>query len=92
MPRDGTLLGALFESLVTLSVRVYAQPVGARVGHLRTHRGEHEIDLIVEREDGRALAIEASWAAPLKTTPSGTCGGCEAARRRPPGRGRRHDR
>lgn len=59
MPRDGTLLGALFESLVTLSVRVYAQPVGARVGHLRTHRGEHEIDLIVEREDGRALAIEA---------------------------------
>lgn len=28
-PRDGTLLGQLFESLVTLSVRVYAQGAGA---------------------------------------------------------------
>ena len=55
--REGTLLGALFESLVTQSVRVYAQVAGARVSHLRTHRGDHEIDLIVER-DGGVLAIE----------------------------------
>jgi uncharacterized protein len=34
--RDGTLLGALFESLVTQSVRVYAQSSEARVHHLRT--------------------------------------------------------
>jgi len=47
--RDGTLLGALFESLVTHCVRVYAQRVEARVGHLRTRAGEREIDLIVER-------------------------------------------
>lgn len=58
IPRDGTLLGALFESLVTLSVRVYAQLAEAKVGHLRTHRGEHEIDLILERDDGRVVAIE----------------------------------
>lgn len=58
IPRDGTLLGALFESLVTLSVRVYAQAAEARVGHLRTHRGEHEVDLIVERNDGKVVAIE----------------------------------
>jgi len=58
IPRDGTLLGALFESLVTLSVRVYAQASEARVGHLRTHRGDHEVDLVVERADGRVLAIE----------------------------------
>jgi predicted AAA+ superfamily ATPase len=58
IPRDGTLLGALFESLVTLSVRVYAQASEAAVGHLRLHRGDHEIDLIVERDDGRAVAIE----------------------------------
>ncbi len=58
IPRDGTLLGALFESLVTLSVRVYAQAAEATVGHLRTHRGEREVDLIVERDDGRAVAIE----------------------------------
>ena len=57
-PRDGTLLGALFESLVTLSVRVYAQAAEARVAHFRTHRGDHEADLIVERDDGRVVAME----------------------------------
>jgi hypothetical protein len=49
VPRDGTLLGALFESLVTLCVRVYAQRCEARIAHLRTWRGEREVDLIVER-------------------------------------------
>jgi uncharacterized protein len=58
IPRDGTLLGALFESLVTLDVRVYAQAAEAKVGHLRTAGGEHEVDLIVERDDGRILALE----------------------------------
>lgn len=58
IPRDGTLLGALFESLASLSVRTYAQAVDARVGHLRTHAGDHEIDIIVERGDGRVVAIE----------------------------------
>ena len=61
--RDGPLLGALFESLVTLSVRVYAQVTRARVSHLRTRNGDHEVDLIVERRDGRILAIEAKLAA-----------------------------
>lgn len=55
---DGSMLGRLFESLVTLSVRVYAQAGEARVRHLRTHRGLHEVDLIVVRDDGRVLAIE----------------------------------
>jgi uncharacterized protein len=57
MPRDGTLLGALFESLVTLCVRVYAQRVEARTAHLRTWRGEREVDLIVERGQS-VVAIE----------------------------------
>lgn len=52
------LLGALFESLVALSVRVYAQAGGARVSHLRTHGGGHEVDLIVERPDGGIVALE----------------------------------
>ena len=56
--RDGNLLGALFESLVTLSVRVYAQAAEASVGHLRTKGGRHEVDLIVERDDGKVVAIE----------------------------------
>lgn len=58
IPRDGTLLGALFESLLTLSLRVYAQAAEARVFHLRTSGGEHEVDLIVERADGRVVAAE----------------------------------
>ena len=63
IPRDGTYLGALFESLVTLSVRVYAQAAEADVYHLRTRAGEHEVDLIVEAGDGGVLAIEVKLAA-----------------------------
>ncbi len=63
VPRDGTLLGALFESLVTIDVRVYGQAAEARVGHLRTAGGEHEVDLIVERDDGRIVAIEVKLSA-----------------------------
>lgn len=63
MPRDGNLLGALFESLVTLSVRVYARAAEARVGHFRTKSGEHEVDLIAERADGRVVAMEVKLAA-----------------------------
>jgi predicted AAA+ superfamily ATPase len=55
----GTWLGALFESLVTQSVRVYADAVAARVGHLRTANGNHEIDLIVESDSLSCIAIEA---------------------------------
>ena len=60
--RDGPLAGALFESLVTQSVRVYAQAAEARVRHLRTYGGDREIDLIVERDDGRVLALEVKLA------------------------------
>ena len=63
VPREGTLLGALFESLVTLSVRTYAQANEARVGHLRTRGGEHEVDIIVERRDGRVVALEVKLSA-----------------------------
>ena len=62
IPRDGTLLGALFESLVTLDVRVYAQSAEATVKHLRTAGADREIDLIVERADGRVLAVEVKLA------------------------------
>ena len=37
IPRSGLLLGRLFESLVTLSLRVYAQAAEAEVHHLRLH-------------------------------------------------------
>ena len=56
--RDSLLIGQLFESLVTLDVRVYAQAAEAEVAHLRTRGGEQEIDLIVQRHDHRVVAIE----------------------------------
>jgi uncharacterized protein len=62
IPRDGTLLGHLFESLVTQSVRVYAQWSEADVRHLRTKNGRHEIDLIVVRPDQRVVGIEVKLA------------------------------
>ncbi len=58
LPRDGSLLGSLFQSLVTLSVRVYAQANEAKVFHLRTQGGEHEVDLIVQGPGGRIVALE----------------------------------
>lgn len=58
----GRFLGALFEHLVALSVRVYAEAAEARVYHLRTSDARHEIDLIVERPDGKVFAIETKLA------------------------------
>lgn len=57
-PQTGTWLGALFESLVTQSVRVYAGAAGASVSHVRTKSNEREIDLIVEAADMSVVAIE----------------------------------
>ncbi len=61
-PQAGTMLGHLFESLVALCVRVPAQAADATVGHLRTRNGDHEIDLVVVRDDGKVLAIEVKLA------------------------------
>ncbi|MFN2378328.1 MAG: ATP-binding protein [Candidatus Binatia bacterium] len=66
VPRDGTLLGHLFESLVALGVRVFAQASEARVRHLRQHGGQREIDLIVERADQRVVAVEVKLGAEVK--------------------------
>ncbi len=63
IPRDGIFLGALFESLVALNLRVYAQAAEAEVRHLRTQRGEHEIDFIVIGPDGGVVAVEVKLSA-----------------------------
>lgn len=62
IPRTGTLLGSLFESLAALSVRVFAQAAEAKVFHYRTKAGEREIDFIVEGPDMRVLPIEVKLA------------------------------
>lgn len=44
------------------SVRVYAQAADARIGHLRTRNGRHEVDLIVEGTNRACIAIEVKLA------------------------------
>lgn len=61
-PQAGTMLGHLFESLATSCVRVPAQAGEGAVTHLRTRNGDHEVDLVVVRDDGRVLAIEVKLA------------------------------
>ena len=48
----------MFESLATLCIRVAAQAAEADVGHLCTRNGDHEVDMVVNCEDGVVLAIE----------------------------------
>lgn len=62
-PRGAHLAGPLFESLVTLGVRVMAQAAEASVSHLRLHGGAREVDLIVEGVDGAIVGIEVKLAA-----------------------------
>lgn len=62
-PQAGGMLGHLFESLATLSVRVAAQAAEASLGHLRTRNGDHEVDLVVVRDDGKVVAVEVKLAA-----------------------------
>lgn len=55
---DRPLFGRMFEALATLTVRSLAEARFAKVMHLRDARGSREIDLIVQRRDGKILAIE----------------------------------
>lgn len=52
------MAGPLFESLVTLSVRTAAQAAEATVSHLRTPKGDREVDLIVQGPEGQVMGIE----------------------------------
>ena len=62
-PRGAHMAGPLFESLATLSVKVAAQATRARVGHLRTLNGDHEVDLMVEGREGQVVGIEVKLSA-----------------------------
>lgn len=56
------MAGPLFESLVTLGVRVAAQAAEAKVFHLRTSGGDREIDLILQGSEGQLLGVEVKLA------------------------------
>lgn len=62
-PGGGSILGALFESLVALGVNVAASNTEATVYHLRDRNGLHEVDLIVQGRGGRLVAIEVKLSA-----------------------------
>ncbi len=66
IPNDGSLLGNLFESLVALSIRTFAQSNFARCSHLRLQEGRHEIDFIVEHR-GKILAVEVKLSSGVNT-------------------------
>lgn len=57
---DRGLFGSLFESLVALSMRVFAGAAEAGAYHLRTKGGRQEVDVILETDEGRVLALEAN--------------------------------
>lgn len=57
-PGDKTRLGSLFEALVALSLHTYAQAAEATVSHLRTSKGDHEVDFIIHSGNGATVAME----------------------------------
>jgi len=57
LSRDLSLLGFMFESLVTRDIRVYAQQLDASVFHYKDNT-DLEVDIIVEATDGRWAAFE----------------------------------
>lgn len=59
----GQLLGALFESLATLSVRTFAQAQDCSTFHLRNRNGTREVDLIVQDDTENVLGIEVKLSA-----------------------------
>ena len=67
VPHDGTLLGNLFESLVAMSIRTYAQSVGGYAYHLRSEGGRHEVDFLVEASGG-IIAFEVKLNAAITGT------------------------
>jgi len=44
-----------------MSLRVFAEPQLAKLHHLRTQDGRREIDFILERKDGKVIAVEVKW-------------------------------
>lgn len=58
-PAGGIYLGALFESLVALSLSVFCDANAVPLKHLRTWSGDHEVDFIVVGPGGKVVAIEA---------------------------------
>jgi predicted AAA+ superfamily ATPase len=57
----GSITGRLFESLIHLSLNVYASVNDAKLAYLKTRNADHEIDFIVQRAS-KVVAIEVKMA------------------------------
>ncbi len=62
-PGSPEVFGRLFESLATLTVRSAGRASEADTYHFRTRAGEQEVDLVLERYDGKILVFEVKLAA-----------------------------
>ena len=56
----GSILGRLFESLVHLSLSTYAGVNNAKLFFVKTHRGEREVDFILQK-DSKVIACEVKF-------------------------------
>lgn len=58
--RDGAMLGRIIETFVAMQLKadLDATELDARLFHLRTEQGRHEVDLLVELPDRRVIAFE----------------------------------
>ena len=55
-----TLIGRLFEGLVAQSLKVYAGALGLPLCHIRTTRGDHEVDFVIEKGN-TLIALEVKF-------------------------------
>ena len=76
--RDGTFLGALFESLAVQTVRALADTCEAKVLHFRTFDDRQKIDIIVQRPDLRVLAIEVKFSQQVRPADAASLNWLEA--------------
>jgi len=67
-PSGAHMMGPLFESLVTLGVRIMAQAAEATVNYLRLSGGDREVDLIVQGNEGQIIGIEVKLAPQITDT------------------------
>ena len=61
-----TVSGRLFESLANLCLQVYADSEGWTIEHLRTRKGDREIDFLITDKARNILAIEVKTSADLR--------------------------
>jgi predicted AAA+ superfamily ATPase len=56
----GSILGRLFEALIFLSLRTYASVNNARLYYAKTHKGNREVDFIIQK-DTKIIACEVKF-------------------------------